>query len=203
MKQLSLVVGRSRADPVGVITPDTKDWTWVLSRPCAECGLDTSAFRREEVPALLRANAAGWRQVLAGPRDPRRRPRPDVWSALEYACHVRDVCRVYDERLRLMLTVDDPRYPNWDQDETAVADRYGDQDPRAVAAELAAAAETLAARFETVAGAAWLRRGSRGDGARFTVESFARYFVHDPVHHLYDVTGVRVEATGPAGQRTY
>jgi hypothetical protein len=23
------------------------------------------------------------------------------------------------------------------------------------------------------------------------VESFARYFVHDPVHHLHDVTGQR------------
>ena len=25
----------------------------------------------------------------------------------------------------------------------------------------------------------------------FTVETFARYFIHDPVHHLYDVTGAR------------
>jgi hypothetical protein len=24
-----------------------------------------------------------------------------------------------------------------------------------------------------------------------TVETFARYFIHDPVHHLYDVTGQR------------
>jgi hypothetical protein len=24
-----------------------------------------------------------------------------------------------------------------------------------------------------------------------TVESFARYFIHDPVHHCYDVTGVQ------------
>jgi hypothetical protein len=23
------------------IIPDTKDWTWVLDRPCPECGLDT------------------------------------------------------------------------------------------------------------------------------------------------------------------
>ena len=22
------------------ITPDTKDWTWVLERPCPECGFD-------------------------------------------------------------------------------------------------------------------------------------------------------------------
>jgi len=24
------------------------------------------------------------------------------------------------------------------------------------------------------------------------LETFARYFIHDPVHHLYDVTGLRV-----------
>ena len=26
----------------------------------------------------------------------------------------------------------------------------------------------------------WERAGTRSDGARFTVETFARYFVHDP-----------------------
>ena len=33
----------------------------------------------------------------------------------------------------------------------------------------------------------WQRTGSRSDGAAFTVATFARYFVHDPVHHLDDV----------------
>ncbi|HEY5013683.1 MAG TPA: DinB family protein, partial [Acidimicrobiia bacterium] len=32
-----------------MITPDTKDWTWVLERPCPECGFDASAFAREQV----------------------------------------------------------------------------------------------------------------------------------------------------------
>ena len=40
-----------------------------------------------------------------------------------------------------MLTQDGPQYPNWDQDATAVQDRYAEQDPAAVSAELAAAAE--------------------------------------------------------------
>jgi hypothetical protein len=51
-----------------------------------------------------------------------------VWSALEYACHLRDGFRIYDQRLELMLTQDGPRYPNWDQDATAVEDRCGEQD---------------------------------------------------------------------------
>ncbi|MEV6972449.1 DinB family protein [Kitasatospora sp. NPDC093806] len=175
------------------IVPDTKDWTWVLERPCADCGLDTGAVVREDVAGMIRANAEGWLAVLAGePGELRRRPRPEIWSDLEYACHVRDVFRLFHVRLNLMLDEDGPLFANWDQDETAVAERYGEQDPAVVAAELARAAEVLAGAFEGVAGAQWARTGDRSDGARFTVESFSRYLIHDPVHHLYDVTGERV-----------
>ncbi len=177
------------------ITPDTKDWTWVLERACPDCGLDTPAVVREDVAGLVRANAAAWVTVLAAEDgELRRRPRPEVWSALEYACHVRDVFRIFDVRLSLMLAQDGPLFANWDQDETALAERYGEQDPKTVAADLAEAAEILAAGFEKVTGEQWQRTGNRSDGARFTIESFARYLIHDPLHHLYDVTGE------PAGQ---
>jgi len=105
------------------------------------------------------------------------------------------VFRLYHHRLGLMLTEDDPVFPNWDQDETAVADRYAEQDPTEVAGELAEAAAGLSDRFAGVGDGQWQRPGRRGDGAAFTVETFGRYFVHDPVHHLYDVTGVRHAAT--------
>ena len=80
------------------ITPDTKDWTWVLQRRCPECGFDSREFPRTQVGAMLRSNAASWREVLSAP-DVRQRPRPDVWSPLEYACHVRDVHKLYVYRL--------------------------------------------------------------------------------------------------------
>src|ERR1700759_1287379 len=168
------------------IVPDAKDWTWVLRRPCPECGLDTSSFAREDIPAMIQANAAAWREPLAAP-DVVRRPRPDKWSALEYGCHVRDVLKLYDYRLSLMLAEDDPLYPNWDQDETAVADRYDLQDPASVAEELSSAADAVAVRFAAVAGHQWTRPGRRSDGARFTVETFGRYSIHAPIHHLHDV----------------
>jgi hypothetical protein len=41
---------------------------------------------------------------LPGPTGSPTRPSDDRWSALEYACHVRDVFRLYDERLEMMLT---------------------------------------------------------------------------------------------------
>jgi predicted carbohydrate-binding protein with CBM5 and CBM33 domain len=90
-----------------------------------------------------------------------------------------------------MLTQGEAQFPNWDQDATAVEDRYGEQDPVVVAGDLAGAAEVIAAHFDDIALGQWQRTGSRSDGARFTVESFGRYFIHDPVHHLYDVTGAR------------
>ncbi|MFB7617687.1 DinB family protein [Kitasatospora sp. NPDC056181] len=175
------------------IVPDTKDWTWVLERACPDCGLDSAAVAREAVPGLIRDNAGAWVAVLAGDEEElRRRPRPEIWSDLEYACHVRDVFRLFHFRLNLMLDQENPDFPNWDQDETAVAERYAEQLPQEVSVELDEAAQVLADAFERLAAEQWQRTGNRSDGARFTVESFSRYLVHDPVHHLFDVTGERV-----------
>ena len=168
------------------ITPDTKNWTWVLERPCPDCGYDAASIEREQVGALIRENATAWQGVLAR-SDVRTRPNDDTWSPLEYGCHVRDVFRICDVRLDLMLRQDEPQFPNWDQDETALADRYDTQDPATVAGELLDAAHRCAARFDGVAGDEWARPGLRSDGSRFTVESFSRYLLHDPVHHLHDV----------------
>jgi hypothetical protein len=168
------------------ITPDLKDWTWVLDRPCPECGFEAYAFPREEIGDRIRTNVERWRPVLAD-EHVRRRPDDATWAPLEYACHVRDVFRIYDERLALMLTRDEPGFPNWDQDATAIDDDYLGQDPARVMDELAGAGEQLARSFDGVAGDQWDRRGTRSDGAAFTVETFARYLLHDPIHHLVDV----------------
>lgn len=174
------------------IVPDTKDWTWVLERPCPECGFDTSTVTRAGLPAALRQNALAWRDVVAaaGPRAALR-PSDDRWSTLEYACHVRDVYRTFVGRLRLMLEEDSPTFPNWDQDATAVAERYGDQGPAIVVAELESHALRLADAFGQLRPEQWGRNGARSDGARFDVESLGRYLMHDPVHHLHDVGAPR------------
>ncbi len=171
-------------DPV--IAPDTKDWTWVLDRPCPECAFDAAALVVSATAQQVRALVEPWQTVLSRP-DATSRRIPDRWSDLEYGCHVRDVFRLFDHRLERMLCEDDPLFANWDQDVTAVEDRYAEQDPDVVSAELGAAAETLAARFDTIDDDAWHRPGRRSDGAVFTVESFARYLLHDPIHHLWDV----------------
>lgn len=158
----------------------------MLDRPCPECGFDASTLDPTDVGAAIRDNARCWADVLARP-DVTRRPAEATWSPLEYACHVRDVFTLFDERLHRMLDEDGPHFANWDQDTTAVAERYDQQDPAVVASELAAAADEVAASFDDVQPDQLARRGFRSDGAEFTVRSFGRYFVHDPVHHLYDV----------------
>jgi hypothetical protein len=169
------------------IVPDTKDWTWVLDRVCDQCGYDARSVTRMEVPSMIRRNAAAWLEVLAT-TGVRRRPAPSTWSPLEYACHVRDVFRIYDQRLRLMLEEVNPLFANWDQDQTAVADRYWEQDPVLVSRALLEAGDAIARNFAAIDDNQWTRPGRRSDGAVFTVDSFARYFLHDPIHHLKDVT---------------
>ena len=168
------------------IVPDDKDWTWVLRERCPDCGHAAGEVAPTDVAAGIRATAARWVGLLDLPAIDRR-PSPDVWSTLEYACHVRDVFRLGHYRIGLMLDEDEPTFPNWDQDATAIDDAYADQDPDALREQLLDRAEDLALLLEGVPADAWSRRGTRSDGAVFTAGTFAQYVLHDPVHHEWDV----------------
>lgn len=171
-----------------MITPDEKDWTWVLEQTCPECGFDASACSHTEVAEMIRANAAEWQALQDDGRIAAGRPDPARWSSLEYACHVRDVYARFDQRMALMLDEDDPLFPNWDQDVTAVEDRYEEQDPATVVTDLVANADAIASRLDGVEGEGWDRPGRRSDGSSFTIATLSRYLIHDPVHHIWDVT---------------
>ncbi|TPG31741.1 DinB family protein [Mycolicibacterium hodleri] len=179
--------GSDAAIEPDTIEPDTKDWTWVLAEPCPHCGFDATAWRHTDVAAHIRRDADDWVTRLAG-NSVTARPAPGVWSILEYGCHVRDVHRIFDHRVRLMLEQDDPHFPNWDQDETALSANYATQPPGTVADELRRAASDVADTYESVPADAWSRRGLRSNGSEFTVKSIALYHVHDIVHHAWDVT---------------
>ncbi|WP_129337873.1 DinB family protein [Cellulomonas endophytica] len=166
--------------------PDLKDWTWVLERPCPECGSAAGDVAPTDLGAAVRATVPRWHSALARP-DARVRPTPTTWSPTEYGAHVRDVLRVFTGRLELMLERDAPTFPNWDQDATALAERYDLADPVVVAAEIAAAAEVAAAAFDAVREDQWDRTGLRSNGSHFTVASLGAYFLHDLRHHLHDV----------------
>lgn len=172
--------------PADPIEPDTKDWTWVLERPCPQCGFDASSVDPTMVAGSIRGNADSIAHALE--RDTaRRRPAPGVWSPAEYACHVRDVHRVFARRVWLMLDEDDPEFENWDQDAAAVESHYAGQAPAQVARELLHAAAVVADLYDAVPPDAWDRTGRRSNGSVFTIGSLARYHLHDVVHHLWDI----------------
>jgi hypothetical protein len=168
--------------------PDDKDWTWVLDKVCDECGFDTASITGFDVPAIVRDAVTRWQPVLAR-QDASVRSAPQVWSELEYGCHTRDVFTMFAGRVARMLAADHPEFANWDQDATALAERYWEQQPAKVAQELAVAGEQVARTFESVSPDQWKRTGLRSNGDVFTVDSLGRYFVHDVVHHLADVHG--------------
>ncbi|PJI93729.1 DinB family protein [Luteimicrobium subarcticum] len=168
------------------IVPDDKDWTWVLERPCPECGFDAGRASLADVVTLVRDAVPRWQERLARP-DATQRPDPATWSPLEYGAHTRDVFDVFGVRLASMLESDAPEFASWDQDATALADDYAHQDPAAVARELAVTGERVATRFAAVSDDQLDRPGLRSNGSRFTVLTLGQYFVHDVVHHLHDV----------------
>ena len=171
--------------------PDSKDWTWVLDEQCPECGFDTRSPDRAALADLTEVIGQRWAEVMTMASNPTARPAPAVWSPLEYACHVRDVFDLARVRVELMLTEDGPRFANWDQDATAIEDDYASQDPQGVTDQLVDRASRFATVVAAVPDDAWTRTGLCGDGAAFTIESFVRYLLHDPVHHLTDVTEER------------
>lgn len=175
------------SDP-GPATPDTKNWVWAATQRCSECGFDPAEISDSGLSDALRATTSRWQRVL-GRASVRDRPAPGVWSPLEYACHVRDVHRVFAERVALMVAEEAPRFANWDQDEAAVSGRYWAAAPEAIAGELAAETEAAAAAYDDVAGGAWSRTGMRSNGSAFTISSIGHYHLHDVVHHLHDVRG--------------
>ena len=86
-----------------------------------------------------------------------------------------------------MISLDGAQFENWDQDKTAIDQRYDLQDPETVAKEILEVSAQLAARFSQVRGPLWMHKGFRSDGSEFTIETFAQYLAHDPTHHLWDV----------------
>lgn len=167
------------------IEPDTRDWADVLDTGCAECGFtgdeDVSA-----VPSYVSTSADTWDEVLTRPNADMR-ARPDRWSDVEYAAHVRDILDLFRERTQLIVSQSAPTLPNFDGDAVAIESDYRHQNPAEVAIDLRAAALAYAADLSQITDDQWERTGYRSDGREFTVTSLTRYGLHELRHHMQDV----------------
>lgn len=158
---------------------------------CEECGYeyDLDAAVRSgadisvAVAELVELMTAAERQTLA------QRTRPDVWSPLQYACHVRDVLLAQRERVLLARRLNLPEAVPMGRDERVLHDGYAEQDPVEVAEELTVAVRLLVNTLERLDSADWERRivYTWPERCERTLQWVAAHTLHEVHHHLLDV----------------
>ena len=157
---------------------------------CQECGFSYEVGRADIIP-WLRHDVAVFveRFKSIDAAVVRTRPAPDVWSPLEYACHVRDVLRVQRHRVALAGREDQPRFEPMHREARVVDDRYNEQIPAVVSAEIAVAGGALIAALESLDDAGWQRTGIYGypEVRPRTVEWIAIHTTHELLHHRVDI----------------
>lgn len=161
-----------------------------MAEPCAGCNFTYDLRRAAAAGDDLRTLATETVVLLSNNEiDVRARPRPDVWSPLEYACHLRDVLLVQRERVLAARRTNNPDCVSMGREERAEHDGYNEQDPADVARQLADAA----ALFGNV-----LARLSADDWDRTVIYHYpetherslrwvAVHTVHELQHHLLDI----------------
>jgi hypothetical protein len=119
----------------------------------------------------------------------RSRPAPDVWSVLEYGCHVRDVLLVQRERVLLARRVDCPSLPSMGRDERAGHDGYAEQSPVDVARQLTDAAGLFVNVLDRLAPDDWDRTVVYNfpEPTERSLRWVAVHTEHEVRHHRLDV----------------
>jgi S-DNA-T family DNA segregation ATPase FtsK/SpoIIIE len=163
---------------------------------CEECRFEYASEDQASIPERLRTLSRRYGAPLSrflpgedGPELLRGHPVAGAWSALEYACHVRDVLEVQLGRVELALAEDRPTFEPMRREERVAELAYNEQDPVEVSAAVAANGDALAAAFEGLAGEQWDRRVvySWPEPWERSLLWVGQHTVHELHHHLLDV----------------
>lgn len=129
--------------------------------------------------------------VHAIPAELRRtRSSPEVWSAAEYLCHLRDVYVAFTIRLYRVRTEDRPALEPMFNDLRARRFQYNECDIEATLDELARAVAGFRDEVARVADDGWDRVATRLPGERRTARWLVRQAMHEGVHHLGDIRSI-------------
>ena len=171
---------------------------------CEQCGFDAGTVSVSDAVLALRTFPRRWRGALTLPADEpddvlRRRPSPEVWSALEYLAHTRDSIAVNGWAMSEALTKDAPvlEWPEQQEDPTGEPISTT-PDAETGLAELAASCERVAAKAEHVDAGDWRRPVTLRGGRDEQVDAlwFLHHCVHEGSHHLRDVHDVLQRVRG-------
>ncbi|HVM54120.1 MAG TPA: DinB family protein [Acidimicrobiales bacterium] len=177
---------------------------------CAECGFDADHTSVPDSIVALRTFPRRWRAAFAllDEEDDevlRRRPAPQVWSALEYLAHTRDMAAVHGLGMGRTLTENHPTFERpAGMTEESLAEGYGGLDVGATLDELAANLGRVADRADRTDAGDWVRPATirEPDGNEEEVDArwFLHHIVHEASHHLRDVHRVLQQVRGRPGR---
>jgi hypothetical protein len=161
---------------------------------CLECGfnyeLAVDDFAAAAIPLV---DAYAGLLGSTGVTSLRVRPSPDVWSALEHACHVRDLLYVQRERVLAARRRDRPNAESMGCDQRGEHDGYANQRPGDVARQLGDAALLLSNVFRRLSPDDWDRtviyppRYPDPEPEERSLRWVATHTLHELHHHLLDV----------------
>jgi hypothetical protein len=171
-------------------------WQWARAQTerCPQCGEDASSIDHAQLSDALLDAARAWRTFLAAADEQYLRaiPGPGIFSPMQYGAHVRDIQRVYGDRILLMVREESPVFAQFNPDEAAWA-RYNQLEIGQLAEDLDAQARRLADILGGLQPDDWSRTMIRDGGSdgvfEFTVAGLASYAVHEARHHLLDANG--------------
>ena len=155
---------------------------------CDACRFDGATYDDASLLQAVRELGPRWRSLLseAGP-ELRARPEPEVWSALEYAAHSRDITALHVYGIEQALTLDEPSLPMIADDLVdSVATTYDSEDPEAVLDALEHHALHLAQLADDAGPDQWSRGLTIGEN-RSDVRQMLEHALHDSRHHVDDV----------------
>ena len=158
--------------------------------PCARCGFDYQLAAAEDASTAISAGADQLADLLTRTDiDLRTRRAPDLWSPLEYGCHVRDVLLVQRERVLAARRTDRPTFEPMGRDERVEHDGYAGQDPAAVARQLRDAAAMFANDLARLQPDEWERALMYSYPVEMerSLRWVAEHTEHEVKHHLLDV----------------
>jgi len=174
---------------------------------CDTCHYVYAEVTAHDVPTRLAAFGPRYQAVLCPPQPPaawdtalRARPDAAVWSALEYACHLRDVFLMQRERLYLALVEDTPRFATMYREHRVTLARYNMQEPAAVAQQLTVAAQLLAQAFGVLDASQLARRCVYNYPAptERSLLWIGQHAIHEGEHHDHDITLGLARVQSPA-----
>jgi hypothetical protein len=172
---------------------------------CEQCGFNYGTGDLQGTVTLLVRQAAESAMALtkaaAGPDSNvvRLRPEPDVWSAIEYACHIRDVLEVQRLRIAQCLAEERPVYAPMDRAGRVKQEKYEFQNPIEVGAAVMKFAREFGAAARVLTPPELGRLGLYNYPVRAprSLSWIVRHTAHEIQHHRHDIIEILAKVEPP------